>query len=82
MIASILARIVSSNIGMDAKPGRKRDRTRKFTAALADFRYRRIAPDHGHDALVKIPKGLGRSPRDFRHNGPRAIRACLLRDGR
>src|ERR1700747_870059 len=44
--------------GMNPEPGEKRYSALNFVAASANFRYCRVAPDHGHDALVQISKGL------------------------
>jgi len=48
---------------VNGEPGCERNRTCKFVAAFADFRYRRVAPDHGHDALDDKPKSKEESKR-------------------
>lgn len=44
--------------GMDAELGSEGEDTRNGVMNRSDFRYRRVAANHRHDALVEISEGL------------------------
>src|SRR6478672_8238208 len=67
---------------MHSEPCRKRDGAVKFMAMLTDFSDGCVAPDHRHDALVEVLKGLPGLAGYIRLDVPCAPFAGLFGDGR